>query len=121
MNKTNLIVLFTKAYLISNNFALYIGKHFLPIWQKPLEERKKCVSPDLKVTDTEAVASIKPTLDNFNNRLYQNPHVKYSTERIEKKYGNKAKFEEVYKVGNDGVSTVKYKVRNDFNLYLKYK
>ena len=33
-----------------------------------------------------------------------------STERIDKKYGNKAKFEEAYKVGNDGVTTVKYKV-----------
>ena len=113
MNTTNVILLFKKHISLVITLHLILGKHFLPIWQKPQEERKKCVSPDLKVTDTEAVASIKPTLDNFNKRIYQNPHVKYSTERIDKKYGDKAKFEEAYKVGNDGVTTVKYKVRNN--------
>ena len=87
------------------------GKHFLPNWNVPLDERKKCVSPDLKVTDKEAVASIKGVLDNHNLRQLQDPHVFESVDRIEKKHGKKAKFELAFKGGYDGVTTVKYDVR----------
>ena len=87
------------------------GKYFLPRWEENLAERKKCVAPDLKVSDTEAVASVKATLDNFTGRLLQDKLVYDSVERIDRKHGEKAKFKLVFKAGNDGVTTVKYNVR----------
>ena len=61
--------------------------HLFPTYANVKEERGKCVTEDLKVTDSEAVTPVKSTRDNYLGRLLQDPDVSEKVEQVEKKYG----------------------------------
>ena len=85
--------------------------HFLPTYANVREERRKCVAKDLKVTDREAVASVKSVSDNYLERLFQDPDIVKDVEQVEEEYGDE--IEEWYlenKGGWDGSTQKKYAV-----------
>ena len=89
--------------------------HLFPTYAKVREERKKCVAEDLKVTDTEAVASVKSTCDKYLERLFQDPDVVEKVEQVEEEYGDEIEeWQLKNKGGWDGSTQKRYNVCIEF-------
>ena len=97
------------------NFTEDLGVGFLPTWKKTKEERDKCVAKDFKCTDNKAEASIKSTLDNYMDRIKQDPEIMTDMTKLREQHGNKIRFQLLYKCGYDGSTQAQYKVRKNFN------
>ena len=98
------------------NFTEDLGVGFLPTWKKTKEEREKCLAKDFKCTDSEAKASIKSTLDNYMDRIKQDPDIMTDMAKLREEHGNKIKFQLIYKCGFDGSTQPAYKVEH-FTLF----
>ena len=75
------------------------------------------MAEDLKVTDREAVASVKSTCDNYLGRLLQDPDVKEKVEQVEEQYGDEIEeWQLENKGGWDGSTQKRYNVSIFFKL-----
>ena len=85
--------------------------HLFPTYANVREERKKCVAEDLKVTDREAVASVKSTCDNYLGRLFLDPDVREKVKQVEEEYGDEIEeWQLENKGGWDGSTQKRYNV-----------
>ena len=85
--------------------------HLFPTYANVREERKKCIAEDLKVTDREAVASVKSTSDNYLGRLLQDPDVAEKVKQVEEQYGDEIEeWQLKNKGGWDGSTQKRYNV-----------
>ena len=70
---------------------------------------------DCNFDDDEATATIKSTCDKYMDRLWQDLDEKEKRDKLVEKYKNKIKFKLLYKLGYDGSTQTRYKVRTIFN------
>ena len=82
-----------------------------------MAERNKCVSTDFKCNDTEAIASVKGTCDNWLYRWLQDEDIKPTVDKLYAKFGLALKPEAIINVGYDGSTINKYKVHR----YILYR
>ena len=69
------------------------------------------MAKDFKCIDNVAKASIKLTLNNYMDRLKQDPDIMTDMTRLREEHGNKIRFQLIYKCGYDGSTQAQYKVR----------
>ena len=89
-----------------------LGRNFLPPYYKVKERKEECLPKDCKFEDDEATGTIKSTCDKYMQRLWQDPDEKEKRDRLVKEYGKRIKFKLLYKLGYDGSTQTRYKVRN---------
>ena len=89
-----------------------LGHNFLPPYYKVKEEKEKCLPKECNFDDDEATATIKSTCDKYMDRLWQDLDEKEKRDKLVEKYKNKIKFKLLYKLGYDGSTQTRYKVRN---------
>ena len=66
-----------------------MGICFLLTWEKIREERRKCLAEDFGCSGTEAKASIKATLDNYMDRIRQDPDIMTDLKKLKEELGDK--------------------------------
>ena len=98
----------------SNNFT--VGKNLLPAWRPVMAERNECISKDFKCNDTEAIASVKGTCDNWLDRWLQDEDIMPMIDRLYEKHGNALDLGAIINAGYDGSNINKYKV--DYIIYI---
>ena len=89
------------------------GRNFLPTWEKVRKEREDCLPENCEFTDDVATGTIKSTLDKFMQRHLLDLEEKEKVEKLKEKHGNKIRFKLLYKLGYDGSSQTRYKVRKN--------
>ena len=78
-------------------FCRRFGSWFSTNLEKTKEERDKGVTKNFKCTDSKARAAIKSTLDNYMDKIKQDPDIMTDMTRLREEHGNKKRFKLLYK------------------------